>query len=80
MGTRRLISTKQQILVFLLFLFTGQVLSEAFSFCYGDTSSCWTKEGRRQCLVGRYHSILLQNMFEGTSKLRRLPRGYFCSK
>ena len=42
-----------------LFSITGQVLQDAVSFCDDSTSSCWAEEGRRQCLVGRYHDILL---------------------
>ena len=34
--------------------------------------SCWTEERRRLCLVGGHFAIVIQDMFEGATKLRRL--------
>ena len=48
-----------------------------FSFHNCCTSSCWTEERRRQCLVGGHFAIVIQDMFEGATKLRRLTWRYF---
>ena len=50
----------------------GLVFQGAFSFCNRCASPCRTEERRRQYLVGGYFAIIIQAMFEGTTKLRRL--------
>ena len=65
--------------VFLVFR-TGEVFQKTFSFYYGSSSPCWTEERRCQHLVGGHHTVFLQNVFEGTAKLRRLSRRHLRCK
>ena len=65
--------------VFLVFG-TGEVFQKTFSFHYRRSPPCWTKERRCQHLVGGHHTLFLQNVFEGTAKLRRLSRRHLRCK
>ena len=57
------------------FFFVGLVFKGAFSFCNRCASPCRTQERRRQYLVGGHFAIIIQDMFEGATKLRRLTLG-----
>ena len=54
------------------FFFMGLVFKGAFSFCNRCAPPRRTEERRRQYLVGGHFAIVIQAMFEGATKLRRL--------
>ena len=54
------------------FFFVGLVFKGAFSFCNRCASPCRTQERRCQYLVGGYFAIVIQDMFEGATKLAHM--------